>query len=151
MRRPFFARQCGLSLFELLLALAITALVMAPLVPMLETASATARVGGDQAALEQEADFALERIAARIRATAPSPLTGPTTDWLKPAVYVLANGSLVEQLGGSNYTLADSVTTFSLAAVANTGSQPLIRVSLTLTRNGTSVSASSVVRMGGAR
>jgi Tfp pilus assembly protein PilW len=151
MMGPRLARQRGLSLFELLLGLAIAALVLAPLVPMLETASAAARIGGDQAALEQEADFALERIGARIRATPPSTLAGPTTDWLKPAVYVVADGTLVEQLGGTNYPLAASVTGFSLAAATNAGAQPLIRISLTLARNGASLSASSVVRMGGAQ
>ena len=65
--RPLRIRTGGLSLTELLLGLAIGALVLAPLAPILQSAGASARVAEDQVALEREADFALERIAARIR------------------------------------------------------------------------------------
>lgn len=153
-RRP--ALQRGLSLIELLLGLAIMAMIMAPLVPMLETASAAARIGGSQAALEQEADFALERIAARIRATDPVVLSGASADWLTPAVYVVVDKTLFERQGGNNYPLAEGVSDFRLEAVA--GTLPLIRISLALERDGNgdgvvdaSTSTSSVVRMGGAR
>lgn len=145
-------RQHGLSLVELLLGLAITALVLAPLVPMLETASAAARIGGEQAALEREADFAIERISDRIRATAPSTqLPADRTDWLKPAVYVRDGSTLFEQQKGVNYTLAESVTAFSLDAPASIGGAPVIQVSLTLARGGFNTTASATVRMGEVR
>lgn len=155
MKRPPRCYQHGLSLVELLLGLAITALVLAPLLPMLATASNAARITGDKTALEQEARFVLERVSARIRATAPSTqLPATTADWLKPAVYVFtagtngAKGTLVEQLSGDSHLLADSVTNFQLSAPPNTGGQPLIQVSLSLARGDASTTVGATVRMG---
>ncbi|THC43510.1 PilW family protein [Massilia sp. Mn16-1_5] len=147
------ARAQGLSLVELLIGLAITALVMVPLVPMLQTASAAASVGQEQIALQRDADFALERIAARIRATPPSTtLVGkPSSDWLKPAVYSVNNGVLIEQQGKESYVLAESVTAFELSIPVNDSTQPLIKVSLSMSRNGSSTSAMATVRMGTAQ
>lgn len=148
MRTP--AREHGLTLAELLLGLAITALVMAPLVPMLRTASSAANVAQNRTALQREADFALARIAARIRATAPAPnLTDkPSSDWLKPAVYSVSNGALVEQQGLERYVLAESVTAFELSAPGADSAQQLLKVSLSLARDGGSATAAAVVRMG---
>ncbi|MFC5477445.1 PilW family protein [Massilia suwonensis] len=147
------ARVQGLSLVELLIGLAITALVMAPLVPMLQTASAAAGVGQEQIALQRDADFVLERIASRIRATPPSTtLAGkPSGDWLKPAVYSVNNGVLVEQQGKESYVLAESVTAFELSTPVNDSAQPLIKVSLSMARGGSSTSAVATVRMGTAQ
>ena len=147
--------QHGITLVELLLGLAITALIMGPLVPMLQTASAAARMSGDRAALERDADFALERIATRIRITAPSKaeLDKPNSEWLKPAVYSVNGGVLIEQQGSASYTLAESVTAFSLTASATDSQHPLVTVSLSLglPNGGASTSASATVRMGSAR
>jgi prepilin-type N-terminal cleavage/methylation domain-containing protein len=144
------SRQHGVTLIELLLGLAITALVLAPLAPMFATASNAARITADKGALEQDASFALARISARIRATAPSTqLPANQDDWLKPSVYVFANGILAEQLGGASYTLAESVTAFTLSAPESTDGQALIRVSLSLARGGAATTASATVRMGG--
>jgi hypothetical protein len=142
-------RQQGLSLVELLLGLAITALIMLPLLPMLQTASAADSAVTDQAVLERDADFALNRIAARIRVTDPKELVAgkPSTEWLKPAVYSLSNGSLIEQVGGVNYVLADSVKDFSLDAPVITSNEPLVIVTLALARGNASTSASIAVRM----
>jgi len=153
MRRHRGARAQGLSLVELLLGLAITALVMAPLVPMLTSASNAARISDDQVSLERDADFAVERIAARIRATAPATdLSGkPVGDWLKPAAYsVSAAGALVEQLDKETYTLTDpgSVTDFNLSLPVTEASQPAIRISLSMKRGAASTVAVATVRMG---
>lgn len=152
------ARRClgqdGIGLVELLLGLAITALIMGALVPMLQSASAAARVSGDQATLEREAGFALDRIAARIRVTAPSQalLDKPSDEWLLPAVYSVSNGVLVERQGTATHILAESVTAFSLTVSAAASPQPLITVSLGLglPNGGASTSASATVRMGSA-
>jgi len=149
MRFSLPLRQRGVSLVELLLGLAITALVLGPLVPLLQTANATTRIGGSQAALEREADFAIERISDRIRATAPSTaLSANRDDWLKPSVYVFTGGTLYEQQAGVNYTLAESVTSFDLTAPVSTGGQQAIQVSLTLQRDGFSATSGATVRMG---
>ena len=162
-RLPARIRNQGLSLTELLLGLAIGALVLAPLAPMLQSAGASARIAEDQVALEREADFALERIAARIRSTAATAgLTDkPSSEWFKPAVVysVNADGMLVEQQGKDSYVLAESVRDFSLAATVPEAGQPLIKVSLSLGRNNgansdtsgsASTTATATVRLGSA-
>ena len=156
MSRSPSAREQGLSLVELLLGLAITALVMAPLVPMLATASSAARVADEQIALERDADFALERIAARIRATAPVAdlHDKPVDDWLKPMLYsVSAAGALVEQQGNETHVLTEpgSVTSFSLSVPVTEASEPMIRISLNMQRGGASTGTVATVRMGSAR
>lgn len=161
MSKHALRRARGLSLVELLLGLAITALVMAPLVPILETASNAARSAGDQVALERDADFALERIAARIRATAPAPdvQNKPVDEWLKPVVYSLilnpgdSAGVLVEQQGKETYVLTEpkSVTDLTLTMPATEAAQPAIRVSLSMKRGAASTTAVATVRMGTAR
>lgn len=149
MSRHTAIREQGISLVELLVGLAITALIMVPLVPMLGTASSASRVAGNQIALEQEADFALERIAARIRLTASSEdLSKPDTEWLKPAVYTVVEGVLLEQQGSDTYPLAESVTAFSLSAAAVDGSTPRITATLSLARDGASTTAVTTVRLG---
>jgi Tfp pilus assembly protein FimT len=146
--------QSGISLVELLLGLAITALVMAPLVPMLQTASAAASVTGNQAALEQEANFALERIAARIRVTVPTSALKdkPNTEWLKPAaMYSLSGSTLVETLDKKTSVVAESVTAFDMTVAGAESAQPLLTVSLSLGNGAASTSATAVVRMGTVR
>ena len=147
---PGTARAAGLTLTELLVGLAIGAVVLAPLAPMLHSAGAAARIAEDRVALEREADFALERIAARIRSTnATAGLTDkPSSEWFKPAVVysVTAAGALVEQQGKDSYVLAESVQDFSLAALVPESGQPLIKVSLSLARavgTGTNTGADS--------
>ncbi len=148
-------REHGLSLVELLLGLAITALVMAPLVPMLASASAAARIADDRVALERDADFALARIAARIRATAPVAdlQDKPVDDWLKPAVYSVSAGALVEQQDKQTYVLTEpgAVTGFTLSVPVTEAAEPMIRVSLDMQRGGASISSTATVRMGSAK
>jgi Tfp pilus assembly protein PilW len=152
-RLPVRIHARGLSLAELLLGLAIGALVLAPLPSLLQSAGAAARVAEDQAALEREADFALERIAARIRDTAPAAgLTDkPSSEWLKPAVYSVADGVLVEQQGKDSYVLAESVSGFDMSASSSEAGQPLVKVSLVLARGGASTTAVTTVRLGSAQ
>ena len=146
-------RQSGLTLVELLLGLAITAIVMAPLVPMLQTAAAAASATGNQAALEQEANFALERIAARIRATAPTAAVKdkPYAEWLKPAVYTWNGSTLTEKFDTKTSILAESVTGFEMTVAGAERDEPLVTVSLSLANDTASTSATAVVRMGTAQ
>lgn len=147
-------RTQGLSLVELLLGLAIGALVLMPLLPMLQTADAASTVTADQLALERDADFALERIAARIRATAPSTTLAPNASatWLAPVSYVVSDGSLVERQNNTpDLVLADAVTNFQMAAPTIEAGRPVIQVSLALARGDASITANTTVRMGGAQ
>ena len=149
-RRPAI-RARGLSLVELLLGLAIGALLLAPMLPMLQTSGTAARVTDDQTAIERDADFALERIAARIRATSASAsLTGSSSSWFAPVSYVVSNGSLVErQANMPDLVLADSVTDFQLNAPTVYSGRQVIQVSLTLARGNAGTSANQTVRVGG--
>jgi Tfp pilus assembly protein PilW len=149
MKRPQRIRQHGLSLVELLLGLAITALVLAPLVPMLATTSAAARIGANQLTVEREADFALERIAARIRTTTTAAqLTGSSCAGAKSAAYDVVDGALVETVGKDKYVLAESVTCITLATLASSSERPLIQVSLNLSRDPARTAATAVVPLG---
>jgi type II secretory pathway pseudopilin PulG len=140
MSRPARLRERGLSLVELLLGLAITALIMAPLVPMVQTASAAARATGDQAALERDADFALERIARAIRTTDPA---------FDSSLYAVSNGTLVEQRNGVGYVLAESVTGFGLDSHIVAAGQSVVVVTLNLARGNATTAATATVRLGG--
>lgn len=150
MKRPLRRREHGLSLIELLLGLAIAAMVLAPLVPMLATASNAARSGADQLGVEREADFALERIAARIRASsAASQLTGSSCNGPKSAAYdVTAAGTLIETQGTNKYVLAESVTCVTLTSLASSSGQALVQVSLNLARNDARTAATAIVPLG---
>lgn len=149
-RRPALPAP-GLSLIELLLGLAIGALVLAPMLPMLQTANAAARITDDQIAIERDADFAIERIAARIRATTPPPaLSGASNTWLAPVSYVVSNGTLVERQDKTpDLPLADSVTDFQMNAPTVDAGRQVIQVSLTLARGDASTTANASVRLGG--
>jgi len=161
--------QRGLSLIELLLGLTITVLVLAPLLPMLETTHAAARITAERQDLERSAGFALARISARVRATkASSDLAAlPKKDWFKPVVYLLLECGpaapcqpvdscnpaatacqLVEREGTSDRILAQSVTAFSIEAPAVVAGQPLVEIGLALARGQSSTATSASVRMG---
>ena len=131
--------QRGLSLVELLLALALGALVMLPLLNLLNTTAAASAHVKPRYELEREAAFALQRIVAQVRAGMP--LTN----------YTLDGDRLVETNGSAVSTLANSVTAFSLATPAAATSAPLVQVSLTLARAGATASASTTIRAGAIR
>jgi hypothetical protein len=136
---PPIAQQAGLALAELLFALAIAAAVMVPLLGLLNTTAAASSQVKPRFELEREAAFAIERIAAQVRAGAP------VTN------YSLDGDKLVEKNGTVTTTLAASVTAFSQATPASPAGQQLVQVSLTLARDGASASAGTTVRAGGAR
>ena len=163
------ARQRGLTLLELLLALALGALLMTAVLPLLNgaMAAATAPSTTDQPDLDRQAAFALGRIAQAVRATAPTTLTTPTTlpdtlpptatpdtttsgKWFAPSTFQLSGTTLVEKRDGDTvlHVLADSVASFSIVALPVTDGRQLVQVDLTLARGDTSTTVSSVVRMG---
>jgi prepilin-type N-terminal cleavage/methylation domain-containing protein len=128
--------QCGVSLVELLLTLAIGALVMLPLLNLLNTTAAASAHVKPRYELEREAAFALQRIVSQVR------------DGMPVANYTLDGDKLVETSGATVSTLAGSVTAFSLATPAAATSKQLVHVSLTLARGGATATASSTVRVG---
>jgi prepilin-type N-terminal cleavage/methylation domain-containing protein len=165
-RRRF---QRGLSLVELLAGLAIAAAVMAPLAQMQSTAASAAAIVRTQLEVEREADFALERIVARVRSTTPAPLAANANEassgnWFGGVTFVRVGGQLLERSGGVDQVLAESVTDFRIVALTSVGAQPLVQVSLTLAHArsasteqaaalvaaGASTTARATVRMGSA-
>lgn len=156
--RLFPPAQQGLSLVELLIGLVLTCVLMSPLLPMLDTAHAAARITAERNELERSADFALSRIATRVRATVPSTelASQPQDQWFDPFRYLVINGRLIEREGGGeddeelaeDRILASSVTSFSLAAPAVDAGSPVVEIRLTLARGQSSTTASARVRMG---
>jgi Tfp pilus assembly protein PilW len=143
MNRPSLARivsrQSGVSLVELLLALALTAMVMVPLLGLVRTTAAASSNVSPRFELERQADFAVQRIAAQVRGGAPI------------ANYSVNAGKLIETNGTVVSTLADSVTAFTPNMPVTAAGQQLVQVSLTLARDGASATAVATIRAGGAR
>jgi prepilin-type N-terminal cleavage/methylation domain-containing protein len=156
-------RQRGFTLFEVLLALACSALLLSSVMPMLSMsiATATSSATSDQADLERQAAFAVERIARVVRATAPpvpalAAAGDPTTTgaWLVPSAFQLAGAAppytLVETRTGDNvqHVLADSVTAVAFTELPLADGRQLVQVDLTLAKGNASTTVSSVMRMG---
>jgi len=148
--------QQGLTLAELLLALAITAILMAPLAAMFQSAANSGIMAEAALDLNSDVRFALDRIARRAAAvTATGPKFAPANvdAWLAPLSYkVDANRNLVESdatpKAARSSIIASNVTAFQLSAPTVTN-QPLLKIDLTLEAQGGSVTASRTVRLGG--
>lgn len=133
------AAQAGLTLVELLLALALGALVMVPLLELLRTTAAAASHAAPRLALADEADFAVQRIAAQVRAGTPIDH------------YSLDGDRLVESNGMAVAILAESVRDFTKTLPVSAAGQQLVQVSLTLRRQDATATAGATIRAGGAR
>jgi prepilin-type N-terminal cleavage/methylation domain-containing protein len=152
------ARQEGLTLVELLVALAICALVLGPLASMLDTSMRVGARSAAHATLEQDLDFALERIAGAARAT-PRKAPGPGDAALvdsgglldKSRFRVNANRQLIEVRDGVDNVVAEAVATFGIGARAVAADTTLIEATLRLESGAESVQGSVAVRMGGPR
>jgi hypothetical protein len=146
----------GISLVELLVSLAVAAIVLLPLAGLLRTNAAASGEAADRVAIERDADFALERIAARVRATTPallSPLPDNTSSgtWFGSVTFQLGAGKLLETSGGGSRVLAEGVTIFSISAPTVNSGQQLVQVTLALARGDAAVTHYATLRMGGAR
>jgi len=154
--------QRGLTLIELLIAMTLAVFVLAALDSVV-TLGLNAQTSGRQVnELVYQARFALDRMAAKARGTAPKPLTTPspgtTGDWFSPTRYCLNAGNrLVEttvtDTGCTAGTvIADNVTAFSAQLPAGAGpvDDPAATLSLTLqTAGAPAVTLSTSVRLGG--
>ncbi len=152
--------QRGLTLIELLIAVTLAVFVLAAL-NSVATLGLNAQASGRQAnELVYQARFALDRMAAKARSTAPTkPLTTPsagtTGDWFSPTLYCLNGNQLVETVtyctGGA--VIANNVTAFSAQLPAGAGpvDDPVATLSLTLQIPGapTTVTLTTSVRLGG--
>ncbi|HYU70179.1 MAG TPA: prepilin-type N-terminal cleavage/methylation domain-containing protein [Burkholderiales bacterium] len=155
--------QRGLTLIELLIAMTLAAVILAALDSVV-VLGLNAQTSGRQAnELVYQARFALDRMAAKARSTAPkvltTPLPGATGDWFSPTLYCLKGGnqlvetSLVTDPGcAAGAVIANNVTAFSAQLPAGAGpvDDPAATLSLTLEAAGAPVvTLSTSVRLGG--
>ena len=154
-----------MTLIELLIALAIGAIVLAALNSVVSLglqAQASGRQGNE---LVFQARFALERMVTTARSVPPKLLTAPpvgnatTVNWFSPIMYCL-NGSsqLIEttttDAGCTGTTvIANKVTAFSAQLPANAGpvDDPAANLSVTLTDtvSNNTITLATSVRLGG--
>ena len=161
------ARQRGFTLLEVLLALAAGALLLSAVMPMLSmtVAAATSPAADEQAELERQASFAIERIgrAVRAKALAPGPAgslapaaqgAATTGTWLAPATFQLSGAAapftLVEKRDGDAvlHVLAESVDSVVFTALPGGDGRQLIQVDLVLKSANATASMRSIMRMG---
>jgi Tfp pilus assembly protein PilV len=152
-------RMAGLSLVELLVALALGALLLMPLVSLLRSSAAASATASAQTDLQLQAQFAMRRMLARVAATPAALLPAKASDsdsgtWLAPALYDLRTGSvagtlaLTETVGGVSSVLAEPVTSLSISSPeVNT----VVVIALTLARNDATVALRESARLGGFR
>ena len=135
----------GYTLLELLVGLAIAAIVMLPLTDMLRVGADNARFVRAELDRDADARFAIGRIAAQATrtGTVARPIPGPATAgnpaaWLTPLQYTLQNGVLLETDTDPNSArqsvLATSVQSFALEIPDNGVGQPVLRIDLVLGR-----------------
>ena len=159
--------QRGLTLIELLIAVALAVVILAALNSVVSL-GLNAQTSGRQASeLAYQARFALDRMAAKARGTAPKPLTTPslgtTGDWfsvpLSRVMYCRNSGNqLIETVDSDtgctgSVVIANNVTAFSAQLPAGAGpvDDPVATLSLTLQTPGTpaTVTLGTSVRLGG--
>ncbi|MEM8514864.1 prepilin-type N-terminal cleavage/methylation domain-containing protein [Massilia sp. MP_M2] len=135
----------GYTLLELLVGLAIAAIVMLPLTDMLRAGADNARFVRTELDRNADARFAIGRIAAQATRNGPmpGPIPGPATAgnpaaWLAPLQYTLQNGVLLETDPDAKpvrqSVLATSVQSFALDIPDNGVGQPVLRIDLVLVR-----------------
>src|SRR5712691_3650471 len=115
--------QRGLTLIELLIAVTLAVFILAALNSVVSL-GLNAQASGRQAnELVYQARFALDKMAAKARGTAPKPLTTPSPgtsgNWFSPTLYCLNGGNqLVETVVTdtgctAGAVVANNVTAFS--------------------------------------
>jgi Tfp pilus assembly protein FimT len=149
----------GMTLVELVLGMALTAMLLVAMTSMLQASSAAGAVSGAQLDLQEQAQFAVRRIASRIELTPASILPAKPDDsssagWLAPALYDLRPGTnpttlaLTETIGPVSTVLAEPVTTFSITSAPVSAGRSVVKVALTLDAGNASASAAVSVRLG---
>lgn len=154
-------RARGMTLIELLIGLALTALLLVALNSMLQVSTAAAAVAAEQLDLQEQAQFAARRIVRRIERT-PGTLLAPKSDnassgdWLAPSLFDLRPGSAVgtlaisETIGSATYVLAEPATSLVITSEPTGAARPVVTVALTLAKGTASASAVVSARLGGA-
>ena len=158
MRAPF-TRMHGLTLIEVLVGLALTTMLLVAMTSMLQVSTAAGAASSAQLELQEQAQFAVRRIARRIEQTPPAMLAdkadaASSANWLAPALFDLRTGTapntlaLTETIGPASTILAEPVGAFAITAVPVVAGRSVVNVALTLTSGSASASASVSVRLG---
>lgn len=149
----------GYTLLELLVGLAIAAIVMLPLTDMLRAGAENARFVRTELDRIADARLAINRIAAQSTRNGPVPGSipdkanaGNPAAWLAPLQYTLQNGVLLETHSTAipaprQSVLATNVQSFAVDIPDNGVGQPVLRIALVLARpdcDGSGVQACSV-------
>lgn len=153
------SRADGLTLIELLVGLALTAMLLIPMTSMLQVSNAAGAASSVQLDLQEQAQFAVRRIVRRIEQTPPAILPDKPDNtssalWLAPALFDLRPGSapgtlaLTETIGQVSTVLAEPVGVFAITAAPVVAGRPVVNVALTLKNGAASASASVSVRLG---
>jgi prepilin-type N-terminal cleavage/methylation domain-containing protein len=152
----------GFTLIELLLAMIIAALVLGALDSMLSLALRSQTTGREGNELVYQGRFALDRMAAKARSTAPkflsTPAAGTSGDWFSPVMYCLKGGNrLVETVVSDTSctgaaVIASDVVAFSAQLPASAGlmDDPVGILALTLqSADSGPVTFKTSIRLGG--
>ena len=147
-----------MTLMELLIGLAISAVLLMSMVNMLASANAAGSVGRQQLDLQARAQFAVQRIGIQIDASGNAVLADKadsrtSSPWPLAATYTWtpADGLLTEKIGAVSRVIAEEVSDFSITSPSVAAGETLITVSLTLAAGGGVATAGLQARMGGAR
>ncbi len=153
--------QRGLTLIELMLAVAVAAIVLGGLSGVL-LVGLEAQASGRQAnEVLYQGRFAMDRMIAKARATAPklltTPLAGTSGDWFSPTMYCLQSGDRLVETTVSDAActgssvIAESVIAFSAQLPSGAGplDEPVAVLSLTLQSGGAPIALTTSVRLGG--
>jgi prepilin-type N-terminal cleavage/methylation domain-containing protein len=156
--------QRGLTLIELMLAMVAAAIVIGALNSVLMLGFQAQASGREANELVYQGRFALERMSAKARSTAPKRLTAPapadsTGDWFAPTMYCLKGGSnkrvvetnVSDTSCSGNNVIVEHVIAFSAQLPAGTGAvdRPVGTLSLTLQSGGAPITLTTSVRLGG--
>ncbi len=155
-------RQRGLTLIELVLATAISAILLVSINQLVKLGLDAQSAGRGNNELAFQGRVALERMADAARSSTPTVLTTPpansTGNWFAPAMYCrTASNQLIETIATDTTctgtsVIASNVTAFSASVPASMGavdrSAAVLSVTLTDSANN-SVALSSSIRLGG--
>ncbi len=165
-----YSTQRGMTLIELVLAVAISAIIMVALNGLVKLGLDAQAAGRGANELAYQGRFALERMADKARSLAPKVLTTPTanttSDWFAPtgctgAACVMYCRNASNQLIETNTTdtactgttiIASNVSAFSAALPASMGAVDRSNAVISLTLNdlaNNTITLSSSIRLGG--
>lgn len=157
-----FSCQRGVTLIELLLAVAISAILMGALNGLVKLGLDAQAAGRGSNELAYRGRFALERMTDKARTTNPKVLNTPATNstgaWFAPTMYCRnASGQLIETTTSDTAcvgttVIARNVSAFSAALPASMGAVDRSIAVLSLTLNDSAnntITLSSSIRLGG--